>query len=370
MDKAIAEARYRALRREMTKTGLDALIMVSRGEPGHRGAIRFVADYYFLVRTVYAVIFSTGDPILVTTHRAEQHQARLASGLQDVEFAIDPAPAIASILERRGGSLRRVGIAGMRSTIPLGHYLEIVRRCPGIQFVDAAEVFEAARAVKSGAELEMARHSSEIADTAYRHFLEIVKPGIREIDLQAEIERIERTMGACEMLTLISAGPKNAALAIPSQRRLELGDLVTFWVELAGPEGFWVERGGMVSIGEQSGEARMLFEVCLTAMTEAAKELRPGVRASEVAARIKKEATEAGLVLGAWSGHGIGLDVIEAPTIASDDETVLQEGMLVSLHPHVVTPDRSNGGHTGDVYIVRPHGGEALSGLPHVFHVA
>src|SRR5712692_3470186 len=109
MDKAIAGARYEVLRREMKGNGLDALILVSRAEPGHRGGIRFVADYYSLVRTVYAVLFPTGDPILVTTHRAEQHQARLASGLQDVEFAVEPAPAIASILERRGFGVQRVG---------------------------------------------------------------------------------------------------------------------------------------------------------------------------------------------------------------------------------------------------------------------
>lgn len=365
----IAEARYRALDREIDRFGLDALILVSRAQPGHRGAIRFVADYHFLVRTVYAVAFPGEVPILLTENKAERHQARTASGMDRVEFALDPAEGLERMLEQHGVRNGRVGITGLAGTMPLGDYEALVARCLKIEFVDATEAFEAARAVKSPAEHEMVREASAIADAAYNRFLELARPGVSELELQAEVERIERLRGMSDNLTLVESGPVNKFVKPPRDRSLEAGDLITFWVEVAGPDGFWVERGGMASLGEPSEEARMLFDVCLETMVEGAKELRPGARACDAARRVKEIGSAAGLILGVWSGHGIGLDVTEAPSIVSDDESVLQEGMVISLHPHVLLPDESNGGHVGETYIVRSDGGEPLSRLPHEFHV-
>jgi Xaa-Pro aminopeptidase len=113
----------------------------------------------------------------------------------------------------------------------------------------------------------------------------------------------------------------------------------------------------------------MLFDVTYEATVACGAALRPGVKASDAAAPVKQVGLKAGLNLGVWSGHGIGLDVIEPPAIVSDDDTVLEEGMVISVHPHVLNKDKTNGGHIGDAYVVRKGGGEPLSRMKHELHI-
>jgi Xaa-Pro aminopeptidase len=365
----IAAARQQALRKGMLTAGLDALILASRPQLGQRGAVRFLTDFHVPSRAAYVVLFPEGTPQLLTLNKAEQYIAQEASGFDKVHYALDAGEGLASIIKSSGGSMRTIGIAGLKSTMSFADYESLTQRCPGIKFVDATRVFDAARVIKSEAEIAQIRQSYAVADAVYRTYLDFIKPGIEEIELHAEAERTLRLMGACDSLIFVTSGPTNLCVSSATRRRLQRGDLVTLWIEVAGPDGFWVERGGMVSLGPPTDEGKMLFDVTLDATLACGRALRTGAKASEAAAPVKQVGLAAGLNLGVWSGHGIGLDVIEPPSIVSDDDTVLEEGMAISVHPHVLNKDKNNGGHIGDVYIVRDGGGEPLSRMKHELHI-
>lgn len=365
----IASARQTALRKGMRGAGLDALILASRPQLSHRGAVRYLTDFHVPSRAAYAVLFPEGATVLLTLNKAEQYMAQEASGLEKVLYSLDAGEGLAAILKGWDGRVRNVGIAGLKQTMPLADYQSLEAKCAEIAFVDATAVLDAARIVKSPAEIAMVRESYAIADAVYRRYLELLRPGVQELELHAEAERTLRLMGGCESLIFVTSGPTNRFVSPAGPRRIGRGDLVTLWIEVAGPDGFWVERGGMASLGRPTGEARLLFDVTYRATVACGEALRPGTRASDAASRVKEVGVAAGLHLGVWSGHGIGLDVMEPPAIVSEDATVLADGMVISLHPHVMNHDGSNGGHIADAYIVRPTGGEPLSRLRHELHV-
>src|SRR5439155_16022206 len=106
------------------------------------------------------------------------------------------------------------------------------------------------------------------------------------------------------------------------------------YVETVAPSGYWVEKGGLFVLGEPPERWLELLEVAERAHREGEALLRPGVRANEVATAIGEIARGGGFETGIWSGHGVGVDH-DLPLFNGVDETSLERGMVVTIHPHI-----------------------------------
>jgi Xaa-Pro aminopeptidase len=127
----------------------------------------------------------------------------------------------------------------------------------------------------------------------------------------------------------------------------------------------------MAAVGhapEGYAEVHAVVEAAVRAALAAA---RPGVRAREVDAAARGVITKAGY--GPYfvhrTGHGLGIDVHEAPYLTATSDTVLEEGMVFSIEPGIYLPGRF-GIRLEEIVILRADGPEILSGLPRVLHVA
>ena len=109
-----------------------------------------------------------------------------------------------------------------------------------------------------------------------------------------------------------------------------------FSIELAGPEGYWIERGGTLFIGEPDDEVHRLYQTCYDATKVAESLLRPGARAADVANGVDRTLTESGFKKGIWGGHGIGLDVLERPILLPESTESIAADSVIAYHPHVV----------------------------------
>jgi Xaa-Pro aminopeptidase len=180
------------------------------------------------------------------------------------------------------------------------------------------------------------------------------------------VERILRGSGAYDTMILLSAGPY---LREPSTDSFRQGDFVMFSIELAGPEGYWVEKGGMFSLGEPSPTAERLFATCLNALEAAAAMMQPGNHAREVALAVQSVLDISGFAAGIWGGHGIGMDVLEPPILLPHVDDALEQSMTLGFHPHIVDAETRLGAYISDVYLVGPGSAEPLAQLPHEIRV-
>jgi Xaa-Pro aminopeptidase len=92
--------------------------------------------------------------------------------------------------------------------------------------------------------------------------------------------------------------------------------------------------------------------------------MRPGSTAHDVHRAVSRGFVERGFALGHVTGHSIGMTMIEHPRIGEGNETELRENMVVSMHPHAITPDERTCLYMQDTWLVTKEGGLPLSDLP------
>ncbi len=349
--------------------GLAALVVAGKGVIGQYGTLEWCAGYVPVVRGAYAVVTPGADPALVVPTGADAFYARRNTGLQDVRVAgqgdilseyDDLASGVAAALAARGASAGRVGVAGLRHVMSSWEAERLAAALPAAELVDVTAAVAAVKAVKDSEDVAELRATAAIADDAFEAFLAKLRPGASGWELTAEIERAIRERGVRDALIFISAGAY--FLERPTAEKVNEGDLLTVYVEIVGPTGYWIELARLVAIGELDGERERLAETCLAAARAAEGALRAGQSAGDPAREIDTVAAAARAGVGIWHGHGVGVDH-DPPVITAADTTPLVPGMVISLHPNFTTADERLGASVADTYLVGDGPPERLSRL-------
>jgi Xaa-Pro aminopeptidase len=216
--------------------------------------------------------------------------------------------------------------------------------------------------VKSPEEIKMIKETTDIADSCYERLLEIIRPGIDERSITAEINKMLTLRGAEDVLILTAKGRSFPCfITQPGPYTFKRGDHYVFSVEISGPSGYWSQIIRPVCLGTPSASYERIFTVGKNALDRGVAALLPGSRVSDMVRLITGEVHRAGLKTGIWCGHGMGMDLGDNLGLFEDNPLELKEGMVVTIHPHVMSPDGKEGLLLGDTYVVRPNGGENLS---------
>ena len=198
---------------------------------------------------------------------------------------------------------------------------------------------ESARSIKDASELATMREAADIACSSWEEILPLVKPGVLEIELAAELEfRMRRKGASGPAFDTIVASGQRAALphAHASRRPIAKNELVVFDLG-AILRGYSSDLTRTVFVGRANMEVRRRYSAVLQAQGAARDALRPGVSAHKVDAAARRVLREAGLDKHFIhsTGHGLGLEVHELPRLGRGDKTVLQAGMVVTVEPGV-----------------------------------
>jgi Xaa-Pro aminopeptidase len=214
----------------------------------------------------------------------------------------------------------------------------------GVRLRNAPAMVERARMVKEEDELGLIRAAVRLGATLFDRALEVLRPGMKECELAAEMEYVARRAGAEEMSfpTIIASGARSA---LPhgraSEQVIATGGFVVcdFGVILAG---YCSDQTRTVWVGTASEEARNAYESVREAQEAAIAAARPGVSVGEVDAAARKVLRRAGL--GRYfthsTGHGVGLEIHEAPRVAAGQKEVLKPGMVITIEPGVYFPGK------------------------------
>jgi Xaa-Pro aminopeptidase len=225
---------------------------------------------------------------------------------------------------------------------------------------------ERLRRVKDPTELEAISAASQLADEVWRWSLERGLGGRSEREVARAAEtRIRELGGEPSFPTIVAAGP-NGALphAEPGERKIAEGELVVFDMG-ALVEGYCSDGTRTFATGEPGDRARDVYELVLGAQHAALEAVAVGVggEALDEVARARIEAAGHGDRFGHGLGHGVGLEVHEAPRLSRRSEDVLEAGEVVTIEPGVYLPGEL-GVRIEDLVVVTEDGHRNLSGMP------
>ena len=223
------------------------------------------------------------------------------------------------------------------------------------------------RARKSADEIEALARAAAQADRAMAAAMDACQPGVSETQVAWAAEEAFRLDGAEEVcFTLVASGPNGAYPHHHSgERLLQVGDAIIMDIG-ASLDGYNSDITRMVFLGEPGAEFLEAYNAVWEANTQGRAAVRPGVTAHEVdqATRSTLEAKGLGEYFIHRTGHGIGLEVHEAPYIMAGNEQPLETGMAFSVEPGVYLPGRF-GIRIEDIVVVTEDGVRTLTGSDH-----
>jgi Xaa-Pro aminopeptidase len=238
----------------------------------------------------------------------------------------------------------------------------------GTELVAAAGLVEELRLIKDEDELERIRAAAQLTDSIYEWLLGQRLEGRAERDVAIELEHEMRRRGAqAPSFPSIVVGGTRGALphGTPSDAPLERGTLVTIDIG-AQLDGYCADCTRTFAIGEEPGEeARAVYELVLQAQIAGVDAVRAGPRGREVDAVARAVIDEGGYGerFGHGLGHGVGIEVHEAPKLSRHGgEEPLREGAVVTVEPGIYVPERF-GVRIEDLVVVTADGCEVLSGF-------
>ena len=214
----------------------------------------------------------------------------------------------------------------------------------GIRLKDSPGMVERQRMVKDEDELTLIRSAVALGAKLFARATEVLRAGMKEVEVAAEMELVARKAGAEEMSfpTIIASGTRSA---LPhgraSAQTIQANAFVVcdFGVILSG---YCSDQTRTVWVGEVTEEARRAYEAVREAQQAAVNAVRPGITVGEVDAAARKVLRKAGL--GRYfthsTGHGVGLEIHEIPRVAHGQTEVLQPGMVITIEPGVYFPGK------------------------------
>ena len=200
------------------------------------------------------------------------------------------------------------------------------------------------RIVKNESEIEKIQKAQNIAEKAYLEVLNYVKPGVSEKEISARLEYLMNIYGAeCKSFDLITITGKKTSLphGVPSDDIVREGDFFTFDFG-AVYEGYHSDTTRTVAVKYATDYMETIYNIVLKAQLTALEKIKAGVKCCDVdkAARDIITAEGYGEYFGHSTGHGVGLDIHEAPTVSTKSETVLKSGMIITDEPGIYLPDK------------------------------
>jgi Xaa-Pro aminopeptidase len=354
------ERRFRLVREAAGRDGLDAVIVCGNEYTGFEGAVTYLSGFNIVHRYAYVLLPLDGEPAIVFPSEARYVGEHGTTWLEEQVFVERPGDWLADRV--RG---MRVGVYGLDYVMAVRDYRVLEDAC---ELVGWDVGFDHARMVKSELELASVRESVRINAEGFRIFLDGFAPGKTERELLAPCEQYFVSQGCGRWtMDMVLDGPGGSALPefkIAGTRRIEATDLLLPSLEVAGPGAHWVEVSRAISPGEPSDDTKRMLEAYEEYFAAAREALRAGITAHEAHRAVAGGFTGRGYRLGHVTGHSIGMTMIEFPKIGEGDETELQAGMVLSMHPHAISEDGRACLYMQDTWLVTEEGGVALAELP------
>lgn len=225
----------------------------------------------------------------------------------------------------------------------VGEYRILEEKLKNTELIGNSRELNLLRMIKTEEELDFLIEAEKLAGEAFRHVVDIIKPGLLENDLANEIEYFMRKDGAeRSAFDAIAISGKKTSLphGRPGRKKIEAGDFVTMdFGCICG--GYCSDITRTVVVGKANAEQKKIYNIVKEAQQVGLENICEGAVASDVdtAARSVIEKAGYGKYFGHALGHGVGLLVHELPNLSPRSDVVLKENMIVTCEPGIYIPD-------------------------------
>jgi len=311
-----------------------------------------------------ALVLAGGRVVLFTDGRYTEQAKAEAAGTRVVIAKKPVLPVACEWIEAQ--RVKRCGFDATNTTVAaLGSMRKAVSAKVRRRLFTPVEALVARlREVKDADEIARLRAAAKMGCGLFDRMLELLRPGLMEIEVAAELEHAARLAGAEAMSfeTIVASGERSA---LPhgraSKAKLPKRGFVTldFGVVL---DGYMSDMTRTVHLGKALEGEREVYDAVLEAQQAAVAAVGPGVTAGDVDEAARSVLRRAGLdeYFTHSTGHGVGLEIHEGPRLAAKQTQVLEQGMVITVEPGVYMPGRF-GLRIEDMVLVTKTGGEILT---------
>ncbi|MBN2653658.1 MAG: aminopeptidase P family protein [Nitrospirae bacterium] len=321
---------------------------------GRLGRLRKIADELaeaVLVTDIKNIFYLTGFTgssalLIVTKNRAlfytdfryKEQSAAETGGLWEI-----------NIVNKKGihaavGAIKKLGFKSVAFESSVSYDFWDGLRATGVRTVPLRSAIENLRRIKTSEEIVRITKALRRAESAFLKIKPSIKPGVREIQIARMLEQELKALG-CRSLPfdIIVASGKNSSMphARPTEKKVEPGDLVI--MDWGGEyEGYFsdISRTLLMDGGNKTAEKKKIYNIVKTALKKAEETARSGISSKTIdsAARGFITASGYGDFFGHGTGHGVGINVHEAPWITYSRPSRISNGMIFTIEPGIYLP--------------------------------
>lgn len=316
------------LRSEFSKLGIDGLLITS----GYNR--RYMTGF---TGSSGVVLISGENAQFITDFRYVEQAAKQCQGFEIVKHT-------GTIPEEVAAQAKKLGITklGFEQEHLSYSSFKSYEKAVEAELVPVSGAIEKLRLIKTEGEIKILKEAADIADAAFKHILDFIRPGKTELEVSNELEFFMRKAGAASSsFDIIVASGYRSALphGVASEKIIEKGDFVTLDFG-AYYKGFVSDITRTVAVGEPEAKLKEIYDIVLEAQLRGMAGIKPGMTGKEADALTRNFITEKGYgeYFGHSTGHGIGLEVHEGPALSVKSDIILEPGMVVTVEPGIYIP--------------------------------
>lgn len=343
------------IREELEKRGLDALLVTNEKNQ------RYAAGFPF---TDGAVLVGKEKAFLITDSRYIEAAQQQAEGVEVRLF--DKTHPLTMKLKETLAEINASKIAAEDQSLSHAAFLGWEKKL-GIKLEGAGDLFAKLRTVKTEEEIASMIRAQRISEAALEEVLHIIKPGMTEREVAAELvyRMLRHGSEGNSFDPIVVTGSKTSMPhGVPGDKVIRTGDFVTMDFGCL-KDGYCSDMTRTVAVGSVTDEMKNVYEIVLKAQLAGIAAAHAGVLGKDIDAAARKVIADAGY--GEYFGHGfghcLGLDIHEPPTAGPTGNMPLPAGSLSSAEPGIYLPGRF-GVRIEDVMIIREDHAEVITKAP------
>ena len=225
--------------------------------------------------------------------------------------------------------------------VTYAQYKNYIRKYKINNFVETDNLIEKERLIKDEEEIENIKKACEITDDCFTYILKQIKPGITEKQIAEKIEKyFNKNAQGIAFDTIVASGENSSKPhATPSDRKIQEEDIITIDMGCK-VNGYCSDMTRTIFVGKVLPEVKPIYDLVLESQEKTIREYREGANTKQLTIMVENDFKLHNQNLIHALGHGVGLDIHEAPYITYRSDTKLKENMVVTTEPGIYIPGK------------------------------
>lgn len=350
----MVERRLQEIRRQLSVSRLDALVV------SHIPHVRYLTGFS---GSNGLCIITPRKQYFLTDRRYRDQSKTEVEGFKIIVTKIGLIEEVGKLRLLRG--ISRIGFESVHTSVEA--YSKMKGGFAGSRLVPTKSIVESVSAVKDESEIQLILRAIRITEKVFQKLLQMLRPGLAEQEVAAEIGYWHRRFGADEDAfdPIVASGLRGA---LPhgraSAKKIKRGEMVTLDFGCSF-HGYHSDLTRTVAIGRPTTRARKIYQIVLEAQRRAIESVKPGLKASEPdrIARNSIRRRGFGKYFSHSLGHGLGIEIHEQLRLSAQSKETLRVGNVVTVEPGIYIPG-FGGVRIEDDIVVRENGCEVLTTAP------